>query len=104
MNDNINLWMFLPCLGSDNQTFSTVMSRPSRTLRFKCFIQRSASALLSIVMKANPRDSPDRGSLTNWHSTTLNHNQMPEAVSDCDHFTEALKHQEHMKRIPFLQR
>lgn len=55
-----------------NNTFSTVISRPSSTERFKYLIQRSAPSTVSIVTNAKPRDSLVRGSVTKWHSVTWN--------------------------------
>lgn len=55
-----------------NNTFSTVISRPSSTERFKYLIQRSAPSTVSIVTNAKPQDSLVRGSVTKWHSVTWN--------------------------------
>lgn len=51
-------------------TFSTVMFRPSITESLRYLMQRSASSTVSMVTKANPRETRVWGSRTTWQPTT----------------------------------
>lgn len=65
--------MYLPGVGVRPLrllAFSTVITRPSRTERFKYLMQRSASAREDMVIKPNPRDSLVHGSATSCTSIT----------------------------------